>query len=232
MTDLPEFRERDDTEPAERRHPDDGWHDARDSSHDEAKPAELRDTPADERREIPGREDFDSVGRDLPDVAPRADWEAEDQEGRERLARSIHDHVRAGYGLEPRDLVVSDGMPENVRGAFSPETGDVAINRTLLDNDDPEETIRTIGHENRHALQEEVMRGDRENPSGSDRETEIWQGAGADYDGGDFEGRGYAYNALETDARAAGDGVVIGYLHGELSKQQRRDHESRAGGWG
>lgn len=232
MTDVPEHRERqeherDEAEP--QRLENDGWHDARADASAEIERTKRLDTPPDQRSEIPGREDFDSVGRGLADKAPRTEWEAEDLEGRERMARSIHDHVRAGYGLGPRELSVSGDMDENVHGAFTPESGDVAINRRLLESGDPEEVIRTLGHENRHALQEEVIQGERESPSGSDIESGIWRNAGTEYDGGDFEGRGYAYNPLETDARAAGDGVVIGYLHGELGK--RRESDSTKGGW-
>ncbi len=232
MTDLTEYRERNDPEPEpeRQRSKDDGWRDARDDAPTETKPTERPDTPTDERREIPGREDFDAVGRRLAELAPRGEWEAEDSEGRERMARSIHEHVRAGYGLEPRDLTVSDDMGDDVHGAFTPESGDVAINRRLLENRDPEEAIRTLGHENRHALQDEVIRGKGESPSGSAVESDIWRSAEAEYNGGDFEGRGYAYNALETDARAAGDGVVIGYLHGELGRA-RESNDPTKGGW-
>jgi hypothetical protein len=124
------------------------------------------------------------------------------------MARAAHAYIRKAYGLDPRPLRLED-LPDYQLGEFDPRTKDVTVNARLLEEDDPTALLATLGHENRHAVQQERVDGRQPVPYGDQvgsREVEIWDQAGQKYGTGVYVD--YHYNELEVDAREAATSLV------------------------
>jgi hypothetical protein len=197
----------------------------------EPSPAELKaqtasDAPSDDdvqrepegRHDIPGTERFEETGAKVAERLSSERWEQADLADRESIAHETHDVIREEYGLPPGELQVTD-LEDGVDGEYDPAKRSVSIDRSTLEGDRPDRMLDTIAHENRHDVQQRIMDGDMEHPHGGfgARETELW-GKGADDYGNSGLFADYAYNPLETDARAAGSGVVNGWLRVELDR--------------
>lgn len=108
-----------------------------------------------------------------------------------------------------------EALEPELFGTWHPEDQTVILNRALLDDDDPQAALGTLVHEIRHALQDAVINGRLEHPHELEAETEIWRRANEDYDPDDF--MAYLYNPLETDARGAEQGALIGFWKGSYA---------------
>lgn len=184
--------------------------------------AEPRDSTPETRGELPGADRFEGVGNRVAETVTADRWSEADRTGREAIAHEVNDLVRDEYGLPPQEARIeslADDLGPGTLGAYDPQDRSVRIDESLLEHDRPDELISTIAHENRHDVQQRIMDGDMQHPHGDfgRRETEIWSGAARDY-GSSGLFADYAYNALETDARAAGSGVANGWLGAELDR--------------
>lgn len=162
--------------------------------------------------EIAGGEDFEELGGRLAGVASPEAWSGSDHAARRRLAHRLHRATRSHWGLPHIDLAIADFGDPAVWGAFDPESGEVTLNESLLDGE-IDDVVGTIVHENRHALQADVIDGVVEHPLTpdpiADEEKSLWEQASEDYDPDDL--LEYMYSPLETDARASESGALVGY---------------------
>lgn len=173
--------------------------------------------------ELPGLESFDQLGLCLLDVVAPTHWENADADGRQQLAIQLHDQVRAIWRLPASPLETVDSLGKGVRGSFNRTTGGVRVARWLFDGD-AGQTLATLVHENRHNLQRDVMRGDIPHPAGiqGKAETERWREGMRLYRRYRGDTTGYAYNPVETDARAAASGVLVAYWRGAYQRSELR----------
>jgi hypothetical protein len=161
--------------------------------------------------DLAGWEEFTNVGSRLAWVAAPLRWMLASRAERRWVVHSMHAEVRESWGL-PASALSVESLEPDVMGYFDPDTDHLAIASHLLERDDIESVIGTIVHENRHALQSAILDGEIIHPLGplGVEEVEVWRAAEEDYDQDDFVS-GYMYNPLETDARSAEAGALIGY---------------------
>jgi hypothetical protein len=154
------------------------------------------------------REDFNQLGQDLrSDVDPDA-WANADQDGRTAMLADANDRIRETYGLPPGDVNYSSQLPEGVTGKYSPSTGDITLDSSLLDDASPDEAINTLSHENFHDYQQQAINGNATDQYAQSR-VDAWSAGQAGYDPQDFTA--YMANPLEADAFAAERAVFDGY---------------------
>jgi hypothetical protein len=157
-------------------------------------------------------EQLEEVGRRLVDVLDPEAWAKADLAERMVLAQRAHAFIREAYGLERSPLLYDLNLPPQVAGRFDPSTGQVSINASLLEEDHPGELLDTIAHENRHAVQVDLMQEIHqawdqgiEEPDRAGVDWSVvagWTDAWTRYDANDAAT--YHENELEVDARRAG----------------------------
>ena len=110
-------------------------------------------------------------------------------------------------------------------GEYDPLTDIITVAEELLLNDDPSDVVATIAHETRHAFQTAVLEGLLPYPHGDEEagEVAIWQEADKNYDSEDLIA--YMYSPLETDARAAQTGVLVGYWKRSYENVSDQPHD-------
>ncbi len=162
------------------------------------------------RFDIAGSENFEELGADVVAIASPLDWETADADKRRAIAQRVHAFVRMQNDLDVTDIEI-EPLSMGTLGEYEPTTDITRMSELLVYDDDASAAIATIAHENRHAFQSAVMQGIVEYPHGSEAEGEVdlWLEADEEYDPDDLVA--YMYSPLETDARAAEAGVVIGY---------------------
>lgn len=159
------------------------------------------------------------VGEALRQWFAPAEWRAADLTRREELARGLHRWIRDEYGLPPRELVFANEWEKEVWGDFQPETKDVRVSPRVLLQDDPTTLLDTLAHENRHAVQYELVEQlDRGRDAGRESslradvdwvEVAWWRDATRSYlPYRTDHWKPYFYNPLEVDAREAGTNLV------------------------
>jgi hypothetical protein len=161
--------------------------------------------------DVAGWEEFADLGSRLSWVVDPLQWTLASKAERTWLVHRLHEEVRESWGLPIQPLALKR-LDRDLLGYFDPDTGVVVLDTSLLEGTDVQAVIGTVVHENRHALQAAVLDGDVLHPLGpmGDDEVAIWRRAEVEYDPDDFVA-GYMYNPLETDARAAEAGALIGY---------------------
>ena len=166
--------------------------------------------PAGESSDLPSsmQEDLNQLGEDLrSDVDPDA-WAKADQDDRAAMLADANDKIRDTYGLQPSGVNYSSDLPEGVTGQYDPGTGDITLNSSLLEDQSPDEAIKTLSHENFHDYQQEAIDGNGADPYAESR-VDAWTAGQAGYDAEDFTA--YMANPLEADAFAAERAVFEGY---------------------
>jgi hypothetical protein len=157
------------------------------------------------------KEDLQGLGKDLGEIADPGDWAKADIDTRREMLDAANDRIRGEYGLPQRDVSYRSDMDPDVCGEYDPRTGDISVNSSLLEADHPEESIRTLAHENFHDYQQQAMDGHPADPYAQSR-VEGWIEGDANYDSNDVEE--YLANPLEADAFAVEDEVYRGYKGG------------------
>lgn len=158
--------------------------------------------------------ELQEVGRTLREWFDPGAWRRSDVSTRALMARAVHRWVRVVYGLPPRTLTFADDWEDEVWGDFQPETKDVRIHPMLLLRDDPATLLNTLAHENRHAVQYELVeelehhqRAGQEaglRPEVDWNEVSWWRDATRRYlPYRTDHWKPYFYNPLEVDAREA-----------------------------
>ena len=158
--------------------------------------------------------ELQEVGRTLRVWFDPQAWRRSDVSTRALMARAVHRWVRVVYGLSPRTLIFADDWEDEVWGDFQPETKDVRIHPMLLLRDDPATLLNTLAHENRHAVQYELVeelehhqRAGQEarlRPEVDWIEVSWWRDATRRYlPYRTDHWKPYFYNPLEVDAREA-----------------------------
>jgi hypothetical protein len=171
------------------------------------------------------------IGESLRRWFAPAEWRAADLARREELARGLHRWIRDEYGLPDRDLVFANEWEKEVWGDFQPETKDVRISPRVLLQDDPTTLLDTLAHENRHAVQYELveqLEHDGGGPAAALRadvdwvEVTWWREATHSYlPYRTDHWKPYFYNPLEVDAREAGTNLVDrGYWAADRARRQ------------
>jgi hypothetical protein len=154
------------------------------------------------------REDLSQLGQDLKsDVDPDA-WAKGDQEDRAAMLADANDRIRETYGLPPGEVNYSSDLPEGCTGQYNPGTGDITLNSSLLEDQNPDEAIQTLSHENFHDYQQQAIDGNAADPYAESR-ADAWTAGQDGYDAEDFTA--YMANPLEADAFAAERAVIDGY---------------------
>ena len=152
--------------------------------------------------------DLKQLGQDLrSDVNPDA-WANADQGDRAAMLANANDTIRETYGLPPAEISYSSDLPEGTTGQYDPNTGDITLNSSLLNDSSPDEAIKTLSHENFHDYQQQAIDGNATDPY-ADSRTDAWSAGQAGYDSEDFTA--YMANPLEADAFAAERAVFDGY---------------------
>ena len=161
--------------------------------------------------DLAGWEEFADLGARLAWVVDPLRWSLASRAERLWLVHKLHAEVRESWGLPAESLRV-ESLGAHELGYFDPGTGRVGIAGHLLERNDVEAVIGTVVHENRHALQSAILEGEILHPSGplGADEVEVWRAAERAYDPAAFV-TGYMYSPLETDARSAEAGALIGY---------------------
>ena len=163
--------------------------------------------------ELPPREQFGDVGGALfRQVSPRV-WRRSEQVDRAHLLAGITAWLAglwevAGVGL----FLDPDLLPEEV-GAYEHADGRIVLNQAVTQDEDCHESIATVVHELRHAVQYHAIDDPHTHPLeavGAD-EVARWAAAEVTYDEDVDDLTGYPYNALEVDAYAVESAVLIGY---------------------
>jgi hypothetical protein len=134
------------------------------------------------------------------------------------IARTLHLWIREEYGLPSRPLLFANEWAQDVWGDFYPETKHVRLSPRVLLRDDPTPLLDTLAHENRHAVQYELveeLERHREQPEPPLRvevdwvEVAWWRDATQRYRPyRTDQWKPYFYNPLEVDAREAGSNLV------------------------
>ncbi|HEX4211903.1 MAG TPA: hypothetical protein VIA06_01090 [Candidatus Dormibacteraeota bacterium] len=135
------------------------------------------------------------------------------------MARAVHDWTRAAYGLPEHALVFVDRWADEVWGEFETETKDVLLSPKLLLREDPTPLLSALAHENRHAVQYELVEelerreGDRRPATGRPEvdwlEVGWWRDATRRYMPYRTDHwKPYFYSPLEVDAREAVTSLV------------------------
>ena len=162
--------------------------------------------------ELPGLESFGEIGVGLFAIVSPEAWANAALAEREEHARALHTGIRGYWGLASNQLEIADTLGTGVRGRFNSGTHRLQIARWLLGSDIGN-ALKTVAHENRHDLQAEVLAQRIPHPAAARGQGDVarWQEGVDAYrrDRGDFAR--YSYNPLETDARAAACGVLVGY---------------------
>ena len=153
------------------------------------------------------REDLNQLGQDLKsDVDPDA-WAKADQDDRAAMLSDANDRIRETYGLPPGDVNYADLGPRDL-GQFDPNTGDITLHTSLLDDPSPDEAINTLSHENYHDYQQHAIDGNAIDPYGGSR-AEEWRAGQENYDPEDQVA--YMNNIMEIDAFAVERPIIDGY---------------------
>lgn len=158
--------------------------------------------------------ELQDAGRRLRGWFGPLEWRSADGASRADTARAVHDWIRAAYGLEEHALVFVDRWADEVWGEFETETKDVLLSPKLLLREDPTPLLSALAHENRHAVQyelvEELERREGERRSGSGRPEVDWLEVGWWRDATrrympyrTDHWKPYFYSPLEVDAREA-----------------------------
>jgi hypothetical protein len=146
-------------------------------------------------------------------------WGRADVATRALIARTLHLWIREEYGLPGRPLVFANDWAEDVWGDFQPETRHVRLTPRVLLQDDPTALLDTLAHENRHAVQYQLVE-ELESHRQLDREGQLrpevdwvevawWRDATRRYRPYRSDHwKPYFYNPLEVDAREAGANLV------------------------
>jgi hypothetical protein len=153
--------------------------------------------------------DLSLIGRSLRQRLDADVWRRATPAQREDMARDANAFVRKGYGLQPGALYVASDWPAYLLGNFDPRTKAVTVSARLLKHDDPTLLLRTLAHENRHAVQQERMDGRQAVPYSDqvgETEVDVWREASDNYTQNVYVD--YHYNALEVDAREAATSLV------------------------
>ena len=171
------------------------------------------------------KEDLRGLGNDLRDTVDPAAWEKADLDGRKDMLNAANDRIREEYGLPQQDVSyrseAEDPRLAGAYGYFDPNTGEIAINSSQLADSDPQESLKTLAHENFHDYQERAQAGDSSDPFAQSRAQE-WREADAnypreeDYEDYDEYLSDYENNLLEKDAVAVENEVYAGYKEGKL----------------
>jgi hypothetical protein len=146
-------------------------------------------------------------------------WRRADVATRALIARTIHLWIREEYCLPARPLVFANDWAQDVWGDFQPETKHVRMSPRVLLRDDPTTLLDTLAHENRHAVQyelvEELELHGGVSPNAALRpevdwvEVSWWRDATRRYRPYRIDHwKPYFYNPLEVDAREAGSNLV------------------------
>ena len=152
--------------------------------------------------------DLNQLGQDLRnDVDPDA-WANADQGDRAAMLANANNTIRESYGLPAGEISYSSDLPEGTTGQYDPNTGDITLNSSLLNDSSPDEAIKTLSHENFHDYQQQAIDGNATDPYAKAR-TDAWSAGQAGYDSEDFTA--YMANPLEADAFAAERAVFDGY---------------------
>ena len=152
--------------------------------------------------------DLQQLGRELRnDVDPDA-WADANPDDRATMLADANDRIRETYGLPPGEVSYSAELPEGVTGQYSPDTGDITLSSSLLDDPNPDEAIKTLSHENFHDYQQQAIDGNATDPYAESR-VDAWSDGQAGYDPEDITA--YMANPLESDAFAAEQAVHDGY---------------------
>jgi hypothetical protein len=174
------------------------------------------------------------AGEDLRRWFDPADWQRTDLSRRELLARSLHRWIREEYGLVPRPLVFANEWGQEVWGDFQPETKDVRVSPRVLLQDDPTALLDTLAHENRHAVQYDLVEElERHRDRGREEhlrsevdwvEVSWWRDATRSYlPYRTDHWKPYFYNPLEVDAREAGSNLVDrGFWFADRARREAR----------
>lgn len=159
-----------------------------------------------------GPGDAVSEAAGIEDVAPHERWREATPSERLEMARTMHNQIRENYGLAPQALAFDSDLGQADYGYWTPESG-VIINEQMVMQDEMvgqdgyEATVRTLAHENRHALQHEVMYAGRDVGPATDALRERWRTADAEYGQPPWTYERYRANALEADTHACEDRV-------------------------
>lgn len=164
--------------------------------------------------DIDGVREFEDVGEILAESCSPSDWLNMDEQSRESAIRRMARQVQMTFGLRVQPIVVMD-LPAGEYGKYDPDTDTVTVAADLVINDEPSEAVGTVTHEVRHALQAAVLNDERRHPQAGRAsavdEAALWREADATYDVDVLDVVTYTYSPLETDARAAGGGALVGY---------------------
>jgi hypothetical protein len=184
------------------------------SGPDDGSPQQAQDRrswePTGDSSDLPAsmQEDLGQLGQDLrSDVDPDA-WEGADQDARAEMLSDANNTIRETYGLPPGEVNYSSELPDGTTGQYDPDTGDVTLNSSLLEDQNPDEAINTLSHENFHDYQQQAIDGEATDPYAESR-VDAWTEGQANYDSEDFTA--YMENPLEADAFAAERAVFDGY---------------------
>jgi hypothetical protein len=171
---------------------------------------------------LPGGEDFERVAAKVLDVlSPRA-WALASGQTRSELAVQACRVVAGEWNV--RSVVVSVQPLAASIGRYDPATNSVVLGGALMSDRDCGETVATIAHELRHAVQQLAMKDPDRHPLGADGRDEVarWRAAENAYDADKDDFTAYAYNALEADAFGAELEVVAAYWKSAYERYRRR----------
>lgn len=174
---------------------------------------DARVPTAAEQREWDNREKdfFRGVGQRLRDVLPHDVWDGlgvdERRERFERARDQLHDWMSLKL---PAPIIWTDDL-DNAGAAYDQDSddGDIHYPEHHLETAEPEELVRGLVEEMRHAWQDDVRRGLTEHPLGEVGRRAIEHGF-ATYKENDA--RNDSTNRLELDAKERAEWAVDGYL--------------------
>lgn len=144
-------------------------------------------------------------------------WHTLRVEQRMQVMRDAHNQIATEYGFKPREIkLFPPTVSENLRGSCT--TDGININPRLVGGDNPQDALRTLAHESRHAYQYHVINQQIESLPKDRRElAKEWSENFANYRRPEISGfKAYFNQPVEADARKFANEVIYRTYGGKL----------------